>query len=107
MGDILVGLGVEHLEVTSLAGELREMGEGDVARRLGVVEAAVRVFLDNYGRSARLRCHGHGCAPRFCCVAAMLMLRVVRRNIAIQRTLRRCRFITPFADKSPTEPGEQ
>jgi cyanate lyase len=48
-GDVVAGLGVEDDEVLAVLHHLAEMVERDVARRRGVVEPAVGVFLDRDG----------------------------------------------------------
>jgi hypothetical protein len=45
-GEVFAGLGVDDLENTVFENELLHVGERDVGAGLGVVKAAVRVFLD-------------------------------------------------------------
>src|SRR5690606_5677747 len=52
-GEVVAALGVADLEVLAIDDELADVFDGDVARDVGVVEAAVRILLDD----ARL---GHG-----------------------------------------------
>src|SRR3546814_5625840 len=52
-GQVVAALGVADLEVLAIDDQLADILDGDVARNVGVVEATVRIFLDD----ARL---GHG-----------------------------------------------
>src|SRR5690606_6756855 len=52
-GQVLAALGVADLEVLAVDDQLADVLDGDVARNVGVVEATVRILLDD----ARL---GHG-----------------------------------------------
>jgi len=46
-GQVLAGLGVAHLEGLAIHDQLAHVFDGDVTRDLGVVQAAVRVLLDD------------------------------------------------------------
>jgi hypothetical protein len=48
-GEILPALGVNHLELLVLQHQLLDVGEGDVGTGSGVVQAPVRIFLDQSG----------------------------------------------------------
>src|SRR6188768_437229 len=45
--EVLAGLGVADLEVEALQHHRLDLGEGDVARYLGVVEPPVRILLEH------------------------------------------------------------
>src|SRR5690554_1140220 len=49
--EVGAGLGVDHLEFLPVNDQLAHVLDGDVAGDLGVVEAAVRVLLDDAGRA--------------------------------------------------------
>jgi hypothetical protein len=42
----LIGLGIDHGEFFIVEHQLLDVGQGDVRTRLRVVQAAVRIFLD-------------------------------------------------------------
>jgi hypothetical protein len=46
-GEVIAGLGVAHLELLAVDHELTHLFERDIARNLGVVQTAIRVFLDD------------------------------------------------------------
>src|SRR5690606_39767063 len=55
-GEVVAGLGVAHLEVLAVDDQLSHVLDRDVAGDLGVVEATVRIFLDD--------AYGHAQNPR-------------------------------------------
>ncbi len=92
---VLAGLGVDDLELLVLEHQLLDVGQRDVGARLGVVEPAVRVLLDQANGRSHVSSFLVGAIARVGPGAVVRPgLRYVLRPILIKLTQRNGRFAT-------------